>query len=163
MGQTDFRSRNQRHRAPLWTPRAIFMLVAVALCLGTAVACDAGPQRGTAGTVAVQIDLPAGTKNLETTILAGSTVLDAMRSLRESGQLKYAVTQGDEDSDPTKVLLGSFEGVENQVPDGPFWVYTVNGRVAPLGVGSQPLSGGDRLRWCYLPYEERESCATEIN
>ena len=54
-------------------------------------------------------------------------------------------------------LLTSINGRTNGARC-PCWIYAVNGKLADKGVSQMSVEPGDRIRWCYLKYEERRKC-----
>ena len=134
--------------------RTILPLIVLIALSGFAMACERkAPVDGKAGTVRVAIITGETTQNHTTEVPASSTVLDAMQNLQTSGALTFGMQGAG-----TEAMIDAINGTRNG-EDGPYWIYAVNGKLADRGVGLLSANGGDQIRWCYLSYEERETCA----
>jgi len=73
----------------------------------------------------------------------GTTALDAMRSLQESGDLTF----DGQDTQSLGFFVESINGKKNA--DGMYWFLYVNGKSSDTGVSSTRLNPGDAVEWKY--------------
>lgn len=140
--------------------KALRTSIAPALTLTIAfavAACEPAARETAAGTVEIRVELPSGDiREYSAAVEANATMLNAMEVLRESGGPGFGARGAGEET-----LIDEIAGVKNGNPDGPYWVYAVNGRLADRGVGRLRVGDGDRVRWCYTKYEERQRCGED--
>lgn len=85
----------------------------------------------------------------------GSTLLETMLFMKRESLLEFEYSGAGE-----KAFVHSIAGIKaGDDSEDRNWIYSLNGRLASQGAGSQILKPGDKIRWCYLAWEERERCA----
>ncbi|MEQ9363732.1 MAG: DUF4430 domain-containing protein [Leptospirales bacterium] len=129
------------------------LTIALAASVG---ACDGNDQteRAPGGTVQIRVELPNGdARDIQTEVGSGATMLAVMQQLQANGALSFGSAGEGEDT-----LIDEIAGVKNGAPNGPYWIYAVNGRLANQGVGRLRIAGGDQVRWCYTLYETKDRC-----
>ncbi|WP_425400981.1 DUF4430 domain-containing protein [Aeoliella sp.] len=96
--------------------------------------------------------LTEGEPNLPTVTVVysdGMVVLDALVAAEQANERWSFTYQGEGDS----ALLIRLAGLENEGGEGRNWLYEVNGELAQMSLGVQPVRPGDRILWKFVTYE----------
>ncbi|MCB1305204.1 MAG: DUF4430 domain-containing protein [Leptospiraceae bacterium] len=134
----------------------------IAILIVASLHCSPGEQSQSAsGENSIEITLegpsnaPEANKAIKVEFEEG-TVLDLLLKTSSQGLLKFKYSGVGE-----KAFVESLQGVgpAGDGESGKYWIYSINGKLSNLGVGSQTIRGGDRLKWCYLSFAERNNCA----
>ena len=131
------------------------MLVALLLILTALLVCNRDQSTATAGEVIVVFDVPGNQIEYSTPVEADTTLLDVLLRLRSGQGLAISV-----EGEGREAFVSAIQGHVNQGAgdEARNWMYAVNGQLSPVGVGVSQVSGGDRVAWCFVSWEERESC-----
>lgn len=144
-------------------PRVIMMkqfaLITI-LTVASMVACSdkpAQPEAGAGSEVQLRVELPAAeAAPIDAKLEFQGTVLDLMQKASDDKVLTFK-----KEGEGEQALITTIQGIgpSGEGDDSKYWIYAVNGKMANVGVGTMKVSGGDEVRWCYLTYENRKSCA----
>lgn len=126
-------------------------------------ACGPAPEKtaddSRTTTVRLEVEMPSSdqTPYAENIEFSGGSVLALMQEARKNGLEFTSSGEGE------KAFIDSIQGISPEGKDkkGSYWIYAVNGKLANQGVGAAEVRPGDSVRWCYLSYDERKSCASE--
>lgn len=135
--------------------RSLILLSAAVLVLTALFACDRGSSSAVPGEVSLVFDVPGNQIEYSTSVQPGATLLDVLLALRSDEGLAISV-----EGEGREAFVSAIQGYVNQGAgdEARNWMYAVNGQLSPVGVGVSQLSGGDRVAWCFVSWEERESC-----
>ncbi|MCB1138025.1 MAG: DUF4430 domain-containing protein [Leptospiraceae bacterium] len=134
---------------------SILALAFLALACGPA--AEKTTENSNTKTVRLEVEMPSSDRDpyAENIEFSGGTVLALMQEAQKSG-LKFTYSGEGE-----KAFINSIQGIKPSGEDekSNYWIYAVNGKLANQGVGATEVNPGDSVRWCYLSYEQRKSCA----
>ena len=97
-------------------------------------------------TIAVQFVVEHATTSYR--VLEGSTVLDLMRQASSSNVFTFT---GKEYSGLGTLIIAINNKASNQDQNDLYWIYSVNGKKATIGVSQYLLREGDVVSWSYEP------------
>lgn len=80
---------------------------------------------------------------------AGSTVYDGMRIAQEKGYLSFEARE----FSSIGFFVEAINGIRNDYKNGMYWIYSINGTKAHVGVSSYVLQPNDIIFWNYEPQE----------
>lgn len=114
------------------------------------------PEHSPGAEIQFLIDLPEQNEPLvfiATVSRKEATIEDAMNTLKEEGEISFAMKGSGETA-----FIESIEEVKNQGSQGKNWVYAVNGVPGTASVGATRISDGDEVRWCFTGWNESSAC-----
>ncbi len=135
------------HRITITRSSGITILAIFALTLVSCKEKSADQSYASQETVILQVDMPGDTKDLRLKSESSGTVLSVMDDLKKSKELAFVL-----DGSGETAFVTSIQHIKNQGQKGANWIYSVNGKNAPAGVGTMKVSDTDTITWCYLPY-----------
>lgn len=105
----------------------------------------------TSGEVTIEIT----GKTLTGTIVSGETLLEMMDRLKAAGHIQFEASGTGE-----MTMIDSLNGQKNEGAGDTRrnWLYAHNGKLSPVGIGQLKLNPGDRIVWCFVLWQDRESC-----
>jgi hypothetical protein len=109
------------------------------------------PDTKTTGELTIETPDSKVSVNIE----SGTTVLQAMEKLRKAGQIEFETSGTGE-----MTMIVSLNGQKNEGAGETKrnWLFAHNGRLSSEGVGLLKLNPGDRIRWCFISWQDRETC-----
>ncbi len=111
-----------------------------------------GDEAGATGEVSLTITNGDETTELNAGIASGATVLELVQKLTAANELSAEI-----EGEGGEAFLKSLNGAVAE-GEGRNWLYAVNGKLAPVGIGNQSLSPGDEVAFCYLKWDDRAEC-----
>lgn len=136
---------------PFLSTLAASLLVCTLSCGGSS-SGDGG--EGSTGNVTLTITNGDETTQLDAGISSGATVLELVQKLSAANELSVEI-----EGEGGEAFVKSLNGAVTE-GEGRNWLYAVNGKLAPVGIGNQSLSPGDSVAFCYLTWDDRGKCGS---
>ncbi|MEK7623148.1 MAG: DUF4430 domain-containing protein [Patescibacteria group bacterium] len=106
------------------------------------------PQPSSAGTIQNQLQttLVVGDKSYSVTVPEGSSVYDLLKVISETTDFRFG---GRDYGGQLGFFVDEINGVKNSSQAKKYWIYSINGQKAKIGVSAYTLQPNDVITWTY--------------